>query len=111
MFAIGYLLIPGERSVARIKSEPRAQMDGRFSESVLDRSMLYSRCETEGEGRGIEGEGGGERKGERIFLKRGWIRQTNSLLEYRSRGITRVLLLAPRLCSSPGRIPRMYARA
>lgn len=81
MLAIGYPLIPDERSVARIKSEPLAQMDERFVESVLDRSMLHSRRETErkrkrgGKGGKVEARRGRER--ERIFLKRGGMDTSN----------------------------------
>lgn len=54
---MGYPLIPGERSVAWIKREPRAQMDERFPEDGLDGgSMLHPR-----------GEQREERERERIF--------------------------------------------
>lgn len=63
MFAIGYPLIPDERSVARIKSEPRAQMDERFAVSVLDRSMLHSRCETKRGSERVKEKGGEKQRG------------------------------------------------
>lgn len=53
-------------------------MDERFAESVLDRSMLYSRCETKrererdrGRGRKDNREDRREKGRKKIFLKRG----------------------------------------